>query len=72
MIEIIGYIATFFVLISFLSKELKKLRILNSVGGTLFVIYGVLFNSWPVIITNALIVVINIYHLTNEHRKSKK
>jgi hypothetical protein len=72
MIEVIGYIATFFVLISFLSKELKKLRILNSVGGTLFVIYGVLFNSWPVIITNALIVVINIYHLTNEHRKSKK
>lgn len=72
MIEVIGYIATFFVLISFLSKELKNLRILNSVGGTLFVIYGVLFNSWPVIITNALIVLINIYHLINEYRKSKK
>jgi len=58
--EIIGYIASLFVLVSFLMKDIKKLRLINSVGCMLFVIYGVLLNfSIPIILTNTAILIIN-------------
>jgi uncharacterized protein with PQ loop repeat len=62
--EIIGYLASFIVLISFLMKEMKTLRIINSIGCVMFVAYGILLNfSVPIIITNVAIVAINIYYL---------
>jgi uncharacterized protein with PQ loop repeat len=58
--EIVGYIASLFVLVSFLMKDIKKLRLINSVGCMLFVIYGVLLNfSIPIILTNTAILIIN-------------
>lgn len=64
MVEIIGYIASAIVLISFLMKNIKKLRIINTAGCLIFIVYGVLLNfSIPIIITNAVIVGINIYFL---------
>ncbi|MCV6628227.1 MAG: uroporphyrinogen decarboxylase [Flavobacteriaceae bacterium] len=62
--EIIGYLASAGVLISFLMKDIRKLRMVNSVGCTLFVIYGfMLQTSWPIIITNMAILGINLYYL---------
>jgi hypothetical protein len=64
MTEIIGYIASAGVLISFLMKDIKTLRIVNSVGCALFIIYGIMLGwSWPIIITNAAIIGINAYYL---------
>lgn len=61
--EIVGYLASLFVLLSFLNKDLRKLRIVNSVGCALFVTYGVLLGSIPVIITNVAILFVNGYYL---------
>ncbi|MBI1835877.1 MAG: YgjV family protein [Flavobacteriia bacterium] len=61
--EIIGYIASFLVLISFLMKDMKKLRIINIFGCGAFIIYGIMSVAIPVIITNTAIVIINIYYL---------
>ena len=62
--EVIGYIASFLVLISFLMRDIKKLRLVNSVGCVAFVIYGILLDwSLPIIITNTAIVSINLYYL---------
>ena len=61
--EIIGYLASVVILVSFIMKDIKKLRIINSVGCALFIVYGVLLFSIPLIITNAAIVLINIYYL---------
>ena len=61
--DIIGYIASVVVLISFLMKNIRTLRVINSIGCVLFVIYGFLDFSIPVIITNAVIAGINAYHL---------
>ena len=62
--EIIGYLASFIVLISFLMKEIKTLRVINSIGCVMFVAYGILLHfSIPIIITNVAIVAINIYFL---------
>ncbi|MGZ3885493.1 MAG: uroporphyrinogen decarboxylase [Bacteroidia bacterium] len=62
--ELIGYMASAGVLISFLFSDMKKLRIINTIGCLLFIAYGIsLHFSWPVIITNMAIVGINAYHL---------
>ncbi|MFD1096629.1 uroporphyrinogen decarboxylase [Salegentibacter chungangensis] len=61
--EWIGYIASFFVAISFFMGNIIRLRIVNSVGCIAFIIYGVLIDSWPVIVTNAVIVGVNFYYL---------
>ncbi len=62
--EWIGYIATLILLISFTMKNLRSLRIINSIACLLFVVYGVMLsNAWPIIISNAAIFTINFYYL---------
>ena len=64
MTEWIGYIAMVLLLISFMMKEVKRLRIINSVACAFFVVYGfMLATSWPIIISNGAIIGINIYYL---------
>ncbi len=61
--EWVGYLASLGVLISFLMKDIKVLRLVNSVGCALFVAYGFLLGSIPVIVTNTAILCINFYYL---------
>ena len=62
--ELVGYLAMLVLLISFLMKDIRHLRMLNSVACALFVAYGfMLATSWPIIISNASIIGINIYYL---------
>jgi hypothetical protein len=62
--EIIGYISSFIVLLSFLMKSITALRIINTIGCLCFVVYGILLNnSIPIIFTNTAIVGINMYFL---------
>ena len=62
--EIVGYLAMLLLLISFLMKDIRRLRKLNTVACALFVAYGfMLATSWPIIISNASIMGINIYVL---------
>ena len=62
-IEWIGYLASFFVLMSFLMRNITTLRYVNTIGCMFFVAYGFLLDSWPVIITNVAIVLVNFYYL---------
>lgn len=60
----IGYLASLVLMISFLMKNINTLRIINSVGAVLFIVYGfMLATSWPVIITNAFILGVNVFYL---------
>jgi hypothetical protein len=62
--EWVGYLASLILIISFLMKNMSTLRIVNSLGAILFVVYGFLLQtSWPIIITNAFILGANIYYL---------
>ncbi|AFR35311.1 YgjV family protein [Riemerella anatipestifer] len=61
--EYIGYLASAFVAISFLLKEINKIRMVNLIGCLLFVTYGFLIDSLPVIITNILISIVQVYYL---------
>lgn len=66
MIEVLGIIATLFVLLSFLFKSPKKIRIVNIVGAALFVIYGLCIDSLSVWLLNGVLIVIHIYHLAKK------
>jgi len=63
VIEIIGYLAPVFLVLSFLFKDVFKLRLTNTIGCVFFIIYGFLISAYPVVIANAIIVCINVYHL---------
>lgn len=62
-VELIGYLASALIVLSLLMASVLKLRIINLVGASVFTAYGLLISSWPVILTNAAIVVIDIYYL---------
>ncbi len=68
MTEYIGYTASGVVLISFLMKNMNTLRMVNCVGCLLFVTYGVLLESIPIIITNLAICGINVFYLIKQQR----
>ena len=68
-IEWIGYLASLFVLLSFLMRNITTLRYVNTVGCLFFVAYGFLLDSWPVIITNVAIVLVNFYYLVVNRKK---
>ena len=71
VIEIIGYLAPAFLVLSFLFKNMVKLRIVNNIGCLFFVAYGLLISAYPIVIANAIIVGINIYHLFFNKNKTK-
>ena len=61
--EWVGYLAMTVLLISFMMKNVIKLRIINSVGCLFFVIYGIMISQYPIVITNLAIILINLYYL---------
>ncbi|WP_394130193.1 uroporphyrinogen decarboxylase [Shewanella maritima] len=68
MVEVLGYMASVMVAISLMMKDIIWLRWINFVGCSLFVIYGVQIEAWPVAGMNAFVACINIYHLTKIYR----
>ena len=68
--EFIGYAASFFVVLSFILKDIRSIRIVNLVGCVCFVVYGVMSGMlWPIIIPNVVICFVQIYYLFL-HKKS--
>ena len=71
MVEILGYAASIMVAISLTMKDIVKLRILNFIGCALFTAYGLMIDSWPVVLTNGFIACFNIYFLAKMQQKKK-
>ena len=66
--ELIGILATLFVLASFIVNDLKRVRIINIVGAALFVVYGILIEAFSTWLLNALLIVIHIYYLATKRK----
>ena len=62
-IQIIGYIATAFVLFSFISKDIILIRTLSLIGALIFTCYCVMKNDAILCFVNLSIAGINIFHL---------
>lgn len=63
IIELVGYIGSALVLISFLMVSVVKLRIVNSIGSIVCVIYGLIIHAYPTVVMNLCLVAINLYYL---------
>lgn len=60
---IAGYLASVLLAISLLVNNDIKFRWLNTCGGLSFIVYGILVHAFPIILTNSILLLINIYRL---------
>ena len=76
-IEIIGYTGMAFVLISFLMRKIQWVRIVNMIGATLSLIYGILTFTIPTAALNGALLAINavfvtVFFINQKREKSSK
>ena len=71
MIELIGWIATVMVILSFIQKDILKLRIISLIGSLLWLGYGLLLESYSIIFLNTVIMFIQIYWIHKIKKKTK-
>ena len=62
-VEIIGYVGSALVLVSFLMASVVKLRVVNAIGSGIFAAYALIIHSYPTMIMNICLVLINLYYL---------
>lgn len=65
-VELIGYLASALIVASLAMRSIVRLRVLSLIGAVVFVVYGMLTSTWPVVVANAAIAVINIINLRRE------
>ncbi len=68
--EYIGLLGTCIVLIAFLQHNERRIRIINSLGAIVFVIYGVMLNAPSVWVLNTILVLVHVRRLSqmDKHR----
>ena len=63
MIEIIGILASCFVLMSFIFRKEVFIRSVNIIGALLFVIYGILAGALSVWLLNGILIAVHVYYI---------
>jgi hypothetical protein len=62
-VQVLGYAASALIVAGLLMSSLLRLRLLGLAGAILFATYGLLIGAVPVVVTNATIVGVHLYHL---------
>jgi hypothetical protein len=70
--QLLGYFAFIFLAVSLWVTNDIKFRWINSLGCLSFVCYGVLIHAFPIVLTNAVLLAINIYFLFKIYRRQEK
>ena len=63
ILELVGYLSSFLVLVSLLMTSVVKFRVINGIGSAIFTVYAVLIHSYPTAVMNFCLVMINVYFL---------
>jgi hypothetical protein len=63
LLEIIGWIATTFIISSFLINDMIRLRSVNLIGAFCWLIYGIMAGSSSIIFLNVVIIAIQTFKL---------
>ena len=72
IVEIVGYLAMTFLVVSFIPKQIKKVRYINLIACLFFIAYGIMLGfKWPIIVSNGVVCLIQAYHLTSSLRHPK-
>lgn len=61
--EIMAYVASIIVLISFIVKDVILLRLLNTIGCMLFIIYSSYHERFPLVFLNFMVIVVNLVYI---------
>lgn len=67
--EVLGITATLFVLLAFLQKGERRIRIFDGIGASLFIIYGFFIRSFSTVLLNFILVIIQCWKLYRHSRK---
>ena len=70
--EWLGLLASAFILVSFLTTNQTKTRIINMVGCVVFVVYGFLLPAYSTAFMNAALFIVHVVYLTKDYLKRKK
>ncbi len=71
-IDIIGWVATAFTLLSFMATKMSLLRLINFVGCIFWVAYGILDQKNPIIVTNVVIATIHAVWFIRSRMQQKQ
>jgi len=66
--QLFGYLASVLLAISLLVNNDLKFRWLNTFGCLAFILYGVLIGALPIILTNSILLFINVFYLVKIYR----
>jgi len=61
MISSIGWLATALVTASYFFRNHKTLRLMQALGAVVWLTYGILINSKPVMVANIIVAVVALY-----------
>ena len=63
IIELIGYLGSVLVVVSMLMTSVMKLRVINTIGSIVCIIYALIIKSYPTALMNAFLIAINVYQM---------
>ena len=63
-LDILGYAGSLLVVLSLSMTSVVRLRVISLAGSFTFLVYGLLIDALPIVLTNGIIVVLNIVFLT--------
>lgn len=66
-----GYLASLCLIIALLVNNDLKFRWFNTLGNVFFIVYAIILNAFPVLLTNVILFGINAYHLFKVYRKQE-
>lgn len=61
--ELVGYLASGLVVLSLTMARLLWLRVINLLGSATFLLYGILIDAPPIVVTNVIVLGINLVYL---------
>lgn len=62
-LEIFGYLGTALIFLSMMMTDITKLRIFNMAGSVISATYAIVHNTWPVVVLNGGLFLINAVQL---------
>lgn len=62
-VELVGYAASALIVLSLTQSRVLRLRVVGLAGSAVFMFYGVLIGSVPLIVTNVVTAAVNLWHL---------
>lgn len=58
--EWLGIVGSILIIIAFVNKDEKKIRILDCIGAVLFILYGFVTKTWSTMFLNAVLVLVHL------------